>query len=352
MRRIKVRLLGGFLLALALPGFAGAAGLNNPPVPLSVEAEGMGEAVAADGTLFNATAFNPALLSNAPYTGEIALGFNASESIFSISKYLSSGATDLPVKPVDLGVGFNLALKFDDNWGFQIYNNSHGLFNLSVPGNMEVITGQAYLDTVAMVTYSFNPLEEETPLTVGVNLKVVDHRIGPINSSENPGSFSDFTNQLEDVTHQETLRWGLDLGLLYEFQPEHFALGLSMLDLFHSAGTIDGQTGNALYGIDLDPAPVVMKFGASWNPIKAFVINADVDDLLSDTSYYQGQGMGSHLKLGAVFNLLGILQLRGGVSNEDLSAGVGIPFLGLEYAYAVDDLNKVYTHFLEFRVVK
>lgn len=349
MRQFCMRFYGVliFCAALNLTTFCGAADLNNPPVPLNAAAEAMGEAVAADGTLFNATAYNPALLSNAPYTGEIGFGLNASNSLFG-ANYLSAGSGSLPLQSVNLGAGLNIALKFDDHWGFEIYNNTHGLLQVDRSGGAENIAGPVYLDTVAMVTYSFAPLEEETPLTVGVNLKGVDHRIGFINSSDNSGSFSNFAGQLESDINHDTLRWGLDLGLLYEFEPEKLSFGLSALDLFHSAGTIDQKLGDPLYGVNLDPAPVVVKFGASWNPIKPFVLNADIDDLFSDASYYP-QGLGSRFKVGFSYNFLDILVLRGGVSNSDLSGGVGIPFLGLNYAYAVDDLSQIYTHYLQFK---
>ena len=348
MSQSKVKL---FILcaALVLPGLGGAVGLNNPPDQMNVAAEGMGDAVVADGAFFNGTAFNPALLSNAPYSGEIAMGLNASDSLFSMGDYLSSGSATLPAKAINFGAGLNIALKFDDHWGFQIYNNTHGLFQFVRSGNVVNITGPAYLDTVGLVTYSFNPLEDETPLTVGANLKIVDHRIGFINSSDNGGSLSNFAGQLESNIHQDTLRWGLDLGVLYEFSQEKLAFGLSALDLLHSAGTTDTKVGDPLYGVNLDPAPVAVKFGASWHPINPFVLNADLDDIFSDTSAYQGSDLGTHLKLGMAYDVLGIVVLRGGLSNNKLGGGLGIPFLGLDYAYAVDNITQVYTHNLQFK---
>jgi hypothetical protein len=349
--RADKRVCGLFVLCALLSrpglGWAGTLGLNNPPVPMNAAAEGMGEAVAADGTLFIATAYNPALLANAPFNGEVALGFNASNNIFKIGDYLSSNGSPQPTQSFDGGAGLNIALKFDDHWGFQIYNYTHGIFQIMDNGSVENITGPAYLDTVALATYCFTPLEEETPLTVGVNLKVVNHYIGFINSSGNPGDLSNFVNQLTTNINQNTLRWGLDLGLLYDFKEEHLSLGLSALELFHSAGT----PALAIYGGNLDPAPVVVKFGASWHPIKPFVLNADVDDLFSDTSYYQGLSLGYHVKLGFSYDLLKILILRGGLSNGNVCGGAGLPFLGLDYAYAVDDLTQVYTHFLQFKAV-
>src|SRR5580692_8291316 len=93
MRELKTKIFRYFFLAiLAMPCFSVASSLNNPPAPLSAEALGMGEAVAADGNFYNGTAFNPALLANAPYLGEIGLGLNASNSIFGIGDYLSSSS--------------------------------------------------------------------------------------------------------------------------------------------------------------------------------------------------------------------------------------------------------------------
>ncbi len=92
----------------------------------------------------------------------------------------------------------------------------------------------------------------------------------------------------------------------------------------------------------------MVTLGASWRPFRELTLNADLDDLFSNTALYEGMDITSHGKLGAAFNLVGLLQLRGGLSNSNLSGGLGIPFLGLNYAYAVDDLTQSYNHYLSF----
>src|SRR5580658_7103908 len=84
MGRTNMRTYGLLLVCvfLVLPGLGRAVGLDNPPVPLNVAALGMGEAVVADGNFFNGTAYNPAILANSPYAGEVGIGFNASNNIF------------------------------------------------------------------------------------------------------------------------------------------------------------------------------------------------------------------------------------------------------------------------------
>jgi hypothetical protein len=353
MNRIETRTYGLLLVCalLALPGLGRAVGLDNPPVPLNVAAIGMGEAVVADGNFFNGTAYNPAVLANGPYAGEVGIGFNASNNIFNnIGNYLSGGTTALTPQSFDAGAAFNIALKFDDHWGFQAYNYTRGLFQMASNGSVETESGPAYADTVALGTYSFEPFEDEVPLTVGVNLKLVDQRTGFIGASGNPGDLSGFASQFPSNLRQDTFRWGVDLGVLYDLTKE-VAVGLSALDLLHSAGTTFVSPGNPLNGINLDPAPVVVKFGICLHPIKPFVLNIDLDDLFSDTSYYQGQSLGYHLKAGFTYDLLHILVLRAGYSNENPSVGGGLPFLGLDYAYAVDDLTQVYTHFLQFKAL-
>lgn len=484
---------------LALPGLGRAMGLDNPPVPLIVPALGMGEAVVADGNFFNAAAYNPAVLSNAPNFCEIRLGFNVSNDVFGIANYLtnnnnlnnlqnsfsnagnyiqditqglSSGgggainvtqvnqgisgvqslvsnlqaaSANLTGKTIALGAGLNIAMKFDDHVGFQVYSNAHAavqinpqalikelqsmaalpllansgsavtteaqaFYNTIKPllasafASQAVTLGQAvttlvntyssgpsaavqtfantvsgiassidqndaqqallndvigvtslvYIDTVAMVTYSFAPLEEETPLTVGVNLKLVNRRIGYLNSvflsQQDLTNFSNVTNDVKNDIDQSTFRWGVDLGLLYEFKEEKLAVGISALDLLHSTATINAPVGDPLYGIVTDPAPTVVTAGVSWHPIHALSLNADMDDIFSNTSTYEGLAYTAHLKLGAAYNVLGFLQVRGGFSNNNLSAGLGIPFLGIDYAYAVDDLTQDYTHYLQFKV--
>jgi hypothetical protein len=503
MRRIKVRLLGCFFLAfLALPGLAGAFDLGNlgtqfnvPPVQFNVTAEGTGEAGVADGTLYNATALNPALLANAPHFGEITFGLSISNDIFTIANYLTNSnninnfqsafqnlapsmqeitqglnqstpnvtqinqglagvqnaltnlqtaAATLTDRNIQLGAGFNIAMKFNDHWGFQVYNNTHGVLQVAPEGaltaleymkalptltgsspasiysaastflggavtvlqalfpsqaaslqaavttleanqtsagvsqfastvsnivssvnqtafqqsllqNIAEISGLVYTDTVAMATYSFNPLEPETPLTIGANFKIVNRRIGYVNSTwlstQNLNDFSSITNEMKNDIDQSTFRWGLDLGLLYEFEEARLSVGASAQDLLHSSATIHTLPGDPLYGIITDPAPTVITLGASWNPINPLILNADIDDLFSATSYYEGLDIASHAKLGAAFNVLGFLQLRGGVSNSNFGCGFGVPFLGLDYAYAVDDLTQSYNHYLNFQVV-
>jgi hypothetical protein len=499
MRKVKLRFFGCWLLlVLALPSFSRGSGLNNlgtqfdvAPTQFNVMAEGMGE---ADGTLYNATAWNPALLANAPHLGEITLGFSVSNDALTRVNYLTNfnnftnlqnsvtnlgssmneitqgldqstpnvnqvnqglagvqtaltniqaAAATLADRNLQLGVGFNIALKFSDHWGFQVYNDTHGIvqvdeggllteflnlatlptlagttpsqvytaasaflgdtkqvlqtafpsqtaqlqtavatlqanqtaagvtqfantlsnivssvnqtaFQQAILNNVAEVTGLVYTDTVAMATYSFNPLEEETPLTIGVNLKVVNRRVGYINSTwlsqQNLNDSSSITNGIKNDVDQSTFRWGLDLGLLYAFQDTGLSVGASAEDLIHSSATIRTQPGDPLYGVVTDPGPTVVRIGASWHPISQFTLNADMDDLFSSTYAYEGMGLTSHGKLGAAFNLLGLLQLRGGLFNNNLSGGLGIPILGLNYAYAVDDLTQSYNHYLSFSI--
>jgi hypothetical protein len=216
--------------------------------------------------------------------------------------------------------------------------------------DVAVVTGLAYTDTVAMATYSFKPMEEDVPLTVGANFKLVNRRIGYVTSSwlsDNVNQLSDISTQIKNDVNQSTMRWGLDLGFLYEFQEERVSLGLSAQDLLHSSAKINTQPGDPLYGVITDPAPTVVRFGASWHPIRVFVVEGDVDDLFSGSSFYQGLDITSHLKLGMAYDLAGLLELRGGISDSNLSAGVGIPFLGINYAYAMDDLSQSYNHYIQ-----
>ncbi len=225
-------------------------------------------------------------------------------------------------------------------------------FQKALLQNIAEVTGLVYTDTVAMATYSFNPLEDGTPFTVGANLKVVNRRIGYMNSywlsQQNLNDFSNITNGLKNDIDQSTFRFGMDLGLLYEFEELGLSVGASAEDLLHTSATITTQPGDPLYGIITDPAPTVIALGASWHPLDPIILNADLDDLFSATSYYEGMDIFSHTKLGAAFNLLGFLQLRGGVSNSNLSFGFGVPFMGLNYAYAEDDLTQSYNHYLSF----
>ena len=138
--------------------------LKLPPAQVSVIAQGMGGAVGADGTLFNATSFNPALLNRAPHGAEaFVLGVNVSDDIFGVIDYvqhlnfeadqvyqeLSYGINNnngvsitqgldsvknlvdnLTDKALQAGGGINVAVRFDKHFGFQVYNSTHAFSQL------------------------------------------------------------------------------------------------------------------------------------------------------------------------------------------------------------------------------
>lgn len=138
--------------------------LKLPPAQVNVIAEGMGNAVGADGTLFNATSFNPALLNRSPHGVEaFVLGADVSNDIFGVIDYIQhldfeadqvyqelsyginnnngvsitqglnsvqSLVDNLTDKALQAGAGFNVAVRFDKHFGFQIYNSTHAFSQL------------------------------------------------------------------------------------------------------------------------------------------------------------------------------------------------------------------------------
>jgi len=156
-----------------------------PPVQRSIVAEGMGNAVVGDGTLFNATSFNPALLGQAPGTLELLqLQVNVSndtfleinqisnfnfDSINSVGNildgYATSNSTEINTsltaihsfsdtfmsKTLQAGLNDNLAVKVTNNFGIEVYNTSQLLVQvlpgttvqslLSVPINGNSVSG-------------------------------------------------------------------------------------------------------------------------------------------------------------------------------------------------------------------
>lgn len=487
------------LALLACPGWALALGLPFASPPLVIEAKGMGNAVVADGTLFNATAYNPALLQSKSDFGEVHLELNLGNDPLGIIDYLTDqdninnlqnavsnigpsfqevsngltiigngntngfqtfnqGVTGLQNalnniqtaiskftdKSLQVGAGLQFAFKIDDNWGFQAYNTSQVAFQVgrgnlvnailaieslptmingtpadvkaaavslyhttqsildapltpaqqqqlsnaeatleASPGNpsdvlafantaesilsnissnlsqqalfndIAPITALVYSDTVLMATYCTRPLESDGNLTTGINLKAVNRRIASINSpylaAQNTSQFSDIGNDLKNDIEQSTWRWGVDLGVLYNFDDPKIAVGASATDLLHSTATLNTNPGDPLYGMVTDPAPTVVRVGASCKVLKELTVNADIDDLFGNTSYYDGLDAFSHVDLGFNYDLLGILQLRGGITNDNLCGGVGLP-LGIQYAFAVDNLTQSYNHYLQFDV--
>lgn len=505
--RVAVLLLALF----ACPGGGWAAGLlsassspgqivNFPSCPLIVEARGMGNAVVADGTLFNATAFNPALLANNSDFAEVHfLNINLGNDMVGITNYatnsdninnlqnslqnigqsfqdinnaLTTGGgvnvslyntgltglnnaiadtqtavSNLTDKSIQLGLGaMNCSFKFDDHWGFQIYDNvqlgfqvgrgqlvdallvvtalpqlssssgtatrdelvatyqaAKSLFNAylnptqqanlqtavntlqssgGTPADMSnfgnsvnaimnsvdpssadntlfnkiaPVNVLSFLDLVAMGTYCVRPLADDSSLSVGMNFKVVSRRIAYITSSylinQNTNGSSDIGTDIQNDLEQYSMRWGVDLGVLYDFDDPKLSLGLAATDILHSSGSINTQPGDPLNpaggAVVIDPAPTVVRAGASWKVTRDFTVNGDADDLFNQTSYYEGLGYLAHLDFGFNYNLGGILQLRGGVTNSNLCGGLGLP-LGIQYAFAVDNLTQTYNHYLQF----
>jgi hypothetical protein len=495
----KIPWPGLAFILVSLPGWALAMGLPFPSLPPVVEAEGMGNALVADGTLFNATAYNPALLQNHSDFGEVHLGFNLGNDLFGIVNYVTNsgdinnlqnslqnvspsfnditnalnlsqnggtvnlneynkGVTGLQNavnniqtaisnftdKTLQVGAGLQVAFKIDDNWGFQAYNTSQAAFQVSrgglvqnllnlaalptmpnssnqavtaaavsmynntstiinafltpseqqqlvnavttlknssgsntdiqnfansVSGILSSVSSQisqqtlfndiapmtalVYSDTVLMATYCTRPLESDGNLTTGINLKAVNRRIASINSpylaAQNTSQFSDIGNDLKNDIQQSTWRWGMDLGVLYNFDDPQIAVGASATDLLHSTATLNTSPGDPLYGLVTDSAPTVVRVGASCKVISELTVNADYDDLFSNTSYFQGLDAFSHVDFGFNYNLWGILQLRGGFTNDNFCGGLGLP-LGIQYAFAVDNLTQSYNHYLQFDV--
>jgi hypothetical protein len=500
-----------FFTLLLCPGWSLAQGIlsvasssaqivNFPSSPLVVESKGMGNAVVADGTLFNATAFNPALLANNPDFAEIHfLNINLGNDIVGIANYATNSnsinnlqnslqninhsfqninnalgasggvnvnqfnnginglnnaiadtqtaVSNLTNKSIQLGLGaFNCAFKFDDHWGFQIYDNvqmalqvgrgqlvdallsvtplpqltsstgastrdsivgaynsAKSIFNAylnpaqqtSLQNAVNTLEGSggsstdisnfattvnnimssvdpssadnalfnkiapvnvlSFLDLVAMGTYCIRPLADDPALSAGMNFKLVSRRIAFITSSylinQNTNGSSDISNDIQNDLEQYSMRWGVDLGVLYDFDDPKLALGIAATDILHSSGAIQTHPGDPLNSTGgtavIDPAPTVVQAGASWKVVRDLTVNCDVADLFNDTSYYEGLGYLSHLDFGFNYNLIGILQLRGGMTNSNLCGGLGLP-LGIQYAFAVDTLTQSYNHYLQF----
>jgi hypothetical protein len=448
--------------------------LKLPPAQTNVIAVGMGNAVGADGTLFNATAFNPALLERSPHGVEaFVLGLNVSNDFFGVIDYvnhvnyqadqiyydLNNGlqtsnsqevndglnsiqdmVTHLTSKALQAGAGLNIAVKYDEHWGFQVYNSTHafaelwrgnltnsllaiplpytsassaavsaavtvlggdlqnGINNVLTPSqqssvqtdinnlkngsepvttfvqnvsqqisgidpnalkqallnsllnDLATLTALLYSDTVFMGTYSLQPFKEVPGLTVAGNLKLVNRHFAyealTFTSKDLGGAFgSDFK--------QSTTRWGLDFGCLYEVPNLPLDLGLSIQDLLHQGASIKAVPGSLVDNFMTDPAPTVVNLSVSYHPLPGLRVNGEVDDLLSDTSFYADPYGASRIKLGASYFPVSFLNLRAGFGDQNLSAGLGFiaGIFGFDYSYGVDDLSQSYNHYVQMRFV-
>ncbi len=156
-----------------------------------------------------------------------------------------------------------------------------------------------------------------------------------------------------DNFKKSSTRWGVDLGLLYEVQALPLDLGFSVQDAFHQSSTVSLPPGTLLDGFPTDPAPTVVRVGASCHPFPNLRVNADVDDIFCATTLYSGTNGISRLKLGAGYAPLPWLQLRGGFGDQALSAGLGIVLavFGLDYSYATDDVSQAANHYAQMRLI-
>ncbi len=228
--------------------------------------------------------------------------------------------------------------------------------NKTLFNNISPITSLFYTDTVAMATYCTRPLEDDPAFSLGVNLKFVNRRITSVSSSflinQNTTDTSNIGDDVKNDLEQTNMvyRWGVDLGLLYDFDDPQVSVGVAATDLLHSSGVLNTNPGDPLNQnggpVTIDPAPTVIRTGVCWRVNRDLTLDADVNDLFNSTSYYVGLGFLDHVDFGFNYNLWGILQLRGGVTNGNLCGGLGLP-LGIQYAFAVDNLSQSYNHYLQ-----
>jgi len=225
----------------------------------------------------------------------------------------------------------------------------------NLAGNLAYINALAYNDTVAMATVDFNPLED-FPLTVGINGKVVSREFIWASSAQiSTATGATPLNGIQNDLETPTIRWGVDLGFLYSLEP-NLNLGLSFTDLLAPrTTTVPNATVSTdiLYGVITDPAPTVTSVGISWHPIHEISLNGDLDDLFSTTSLYSGSDLLTHVKLGASLNLAGIIQLRGGFSDNNFAYGAGLQlgFIGVDGSYTMDQLSQTYNYYGQLKIV-
>ena len=198
MKTFNLWLLASFVL---LTGSNLNAGVYNSttapilsPTQMSIVGSSMGNAIVGDGTLFNATAFNPALLGNAPGTVELLqLNLSISNDDINVFNYLDpagfttdvnsmatnisntinnninainpsglsqnlingfinpssannaivtssltafdSTINNLASKALEVGVGDNFAVKVTPNFGIEIFETAHALAEIR-PGSL------------------------------------------------------------------------------------------------------------------------------------------------------------------------------------------------------------------------
>ncbi len=140
-----------------------------PPIQMSVIGEGMGNAVVGDGTLYNATSFNPALLGKAPGTLEfLRVGANVSSDTVNVINsvqnfnldannsvgdivdgYIKGDSSEINSalrsihsvtdpflnKTIQAGVNYNFSFKVTENVGIEVYDNTHLAFQV-LPGTI------------------------------------------------------------------------------------------------------------------------------------------------------------------------------------------------------------------------
>ena len=123
---------------------------------------------------------------------------------------------------------------------------------------------------------------------------------------------------LQDLTiarYGNGIRWTVGCGVLARITQDA-ALGVSVQN---AASTTLGVRGDRL--------PTVVLLGACWRPMKGLLVAPAVE---KDLRYPLS------VRIGVEQELLGVLALRGGLSTEpdELSAGIGVHWSGLEFGYA------------------
>jgi hypothetical protein len=221
-----------------------------PPVQMSIVGESMGNAIVGDGTLFNATSFNPALLGQAPETLELLqletsvsndtllsvnnisnFNFDSMSNIGNILEgYITSNSSEVNSsltaldsfsnafmsKILQIGASDNLSVKVTNNFGIEVYNNSNLLVDvlpgttlrslLNVPINNSSVNGVSgaattFQNTIQSTVNQFlTPAQQSQPIIAQdiQNLKNGGggNFTGAINKLANDSGNSNLGNQI------------------------------------------------------------------------------------------------------------------------------------------------------------
>ncbi|MCP4631467.1 MAG: conjugal transfer protein TraF [candidate division Zixibacteria bacterium] len=352
-RKIKMKklIVLTILVIMGLTSFV-SAGNTYSPFRHDMYALGMGDAFVAYGNTSMGFIYNPAFLakSNSFQLTLLDLQVTVNNKFSDVVSYMNDNADDFEdwdsLSSAEKNELLDGIKKFDDRWvavganpsvsvllpmgiGFAVYDN----LAMKVKLDRGIYEPRGYAEIRQDLVFVGGYAREINPkLSVGGNFKFISRReTGAIklNASEF-GEGQDIYDDAEDDLQNAKSGFGLDVGALYQLQP-NIELGASIIDLI---GTVDGNKTpiNLRAGVAYHYTPnfVSSKF------LKGIVLAGDIEDMFNR----DGDQLFNKIHLGADFQMP-VINFRFGFNQGYPGLGVGLntKFFKVDYAFVGQELG-------------